>query len=231
MMKRSLQPEWLDTLSAEDPGAIRSRADLRRVNAWMGNAAILSRVIRTSNIPVRRIVEIGAGDGTLLLRIAQKLSRSLKDVEVVLVDRQALATPETLDKFQRLNWHASVVEADVFEWLKAGALRDGDAVVANLFLHHFEEDRLREMFHLLAKKVGLFVACEPRRAILGLASARLLLGLIGCNRVTRHDAVVSVVAGFRDQELSRDWPKDGAWSLREERAGWVSHLFSAVRKK
>ena len=229
-MKRSIQPEWLDTLRAEDPCAIRSRADLRRVNAWMGNAAILSRIIRTSNIPVRRIVEIGAGDGTLLLGIAQKISRSLKDVEVVLLDQQALVTPETLDKFQRMSWRASVVQADVFEWLKTNGLHEGDVVVTNLFLHHFEEDRLRKMFHLLAKKVGLFVACEPRRSILGLASARLL-GLIGCNRVTRHDAVVSVVAGFREQELSRDWPADDAWNLREERAGWVSHLFYAVRKE
>jgi hypothetical protein len=58
-----------------------------------------------------------------------------------------------------------------------------------------------------------------------------LLGLIGCNDVTRHDAVLSVHAGFRGTELSELWREaqpDG-WTLRESAAGPFGHLFSASR--
>jgi len=228
-MKRTLQPELLDELSPSDPDARRSRADLRRVNAWMGNGAILSRALLKLRGPVRRLVEIGAGDGALLLGIARTLSRSWTNVEVLLVDRQALVAPETLEQFRQLGWRADVVEADVFEWLNTEGPKDGDMIVANLFLHHFDGDRLRQMFYTLAEKVHSLTACEPRRSMLAGTSARFL-GLIGCNHVTRHDAVVSVSAGFQGHELSHHWPGNVAWNLCEKRAGLFSHCFQAARK-
>ena len=62
-----------------------------------------------------------------------------------------------------------------------------------------------------------------------LAAARMC-GLIGCNSVTRHDAVVSVRAGFADRELSELWPTEGNWALTEQVLGWFSHFFLARRK-
>ena len=41
-MNRIVEPELLDTLSPADPRAIRSRRDLRRVNAWMRNPVIMA---------------------------------------------------------------------------------------------------------------------------------------------------------------------------------------------
>ena len=66
---------------------------------------------------------------------------------------------------------------------------------------------------------------RSRRALL----AARLLGLIGCNRVTCHDAVISVRAGFRGRELSSLWPEGGDWQLNEAPAGLFSHLFLASR--
>jgi len=58
-----------------------------------------------------------------------------------------------------------------------------------------------------------------------------LLRLIGCNRVTRHDAPISVRAGFTGQELSQLWPAGQGWLLEERPAGWFSHLFIAQRRE
>jgi hypothetical protein len=54
-----------------------------------------------------------------------------------------------------------------------------------------------------------------------------MVGLLGCNDVTRHDAVVSVQAGFAAQDLSRHWPQDGRWSLNEGAGFPFSHIFQA----
>jgi len=76
---------------------------------------------------------------------------------------------------------------------------------------------------------GRFFAFEPRRGGLALAGSHLV-GALGANAVTRHDAVLSVHAGFRGRELTAAWPRSGAaWSLHEEDAGLFSHCFSAQR--
>jgi hypothetical protein len=227
-MTRILQPELLDTLPAENPEAARSRADLRRVNAWMGHRRILLRALQSAPLAnVRRIVELGAGDGTLALALATTLHTRWPQVELTLVDQQRLVAPETLEKFRHLSWSALVVQADAFDWL-AGETEPADIIFANLFVHHFEETALRRLLRETATRCSCFIALEPRRHF----TARLgceLLRVIGCNRVTRHDARLSVRAGFRGQELSSLWPNSDGWTVREQRAGMFSHLFVATR--
>jgi hypothetical protein len=226
-MERVLEVEWLDELPAGNPEAIQSRRDLRRVNFFMGHTGILARGLaatRGSQAP-RHLLEIGAGDGTFLLAAARRLARRWPGVQVTLLDRQALVRPETVAGFEGLGWTARLVTDDVFRWLEQS---EGmyDTVVANLFLHHFSEPQLGGLLRGLAKRSRSFIAIEPRRAALPLGMSRLLW-LIGCNRVTRHDAVASVRAGFAGNELSGSWPTDGSWRVSERRAGLFSHMFSA----
>ena len=91
----------------------------------------------------------------------------------------------------------------------------------------FLESHNKRSTSLLAGRTRCFVACEPRRSRLALAGSSLL-GVIGCNDVTRHDAVVSVRAGFRDGELAALWPRDG-WEIRERGRGLFSHVLAARR--
>ena len=118
--------------------------------------------------------------------------------------------------------------ADVFAWLRDSATPRFDAIYANLFLHHFEPEPLAELLGLVAARTNLFIACEPRRSRPALVGSKLL-GLAGCNEVTLHDAVVSVIAGFRGDELGALWPVDGGWHLEERARGLFSHGFVAER--
>jgi len=100
--------------------------------------------------------------------------------------------------------------------------------VANLFLHHFENQRLAELLQKISRRAKLFIALEPRRSPWTLFCGRWLWA-IGCNAVTRHDAIVSIRAGFADAELSALWPDRQNWRLAECRAGSNGHLFVAQR--
>src|SRR3989442_156554 len=75
-------------------------------------------------------------------------------------------------------------------------------------------------------RTRLFIACEPRRSQAALLASRAL-GLLGCGRETRHDAVVSVRAGFQGRELSAAWPIITGWELEERPSGPFGHLFMA----
>ena len=227
-MERLLGAELLDELPAENPEAIRSRRDLRRLNAVMGHAGIAARALLSAfgSTTPRRIIEVGAGDGTFLLNVARRLAPAWQGVQAVLLDRQQLVRPETLAGFSGLGWAASSVTTDVFKWLSAVDRQRSDAVVANLFLHHFSEGQLGGMLRGVADRSSVLVAVEPRRAVFPLTMSRLLW-LIGCNRVTRHDALASVRAGFAGTELTQLWPTDRHWRLTEQRAGLFTHVFSA----
>ena len=104
-----------------------------------------------------------------------------------------------------------------------------DAIVVNLFVHHFEADALSRLFRAIARITECFVACEPRRARVPLLASHLV-GAVGANAVTRRDAVLSVRAGFRDRELSACWPNDGQWHTIETGARLFSHTFAALRR-
>lgn len=223
-MNRILQAELLDSLPPDDPRAMRSRRDLRRVNAWMRNHAIMIRQLKKNlnGVPPRHITELGAGDGHLLRQVANAFSTRWPPPKLTLLDRQPVVAPETLDDFARIGWRAEVVVADIFDRPPEPC----DVLLANLFLHHFETPRLKELLTIISQRTGLFIAIEPRRTKWSLFCSRLLWA-IGCNSVTRHDAVASVRAGFSGHELTSLWPEKHGWQLTEQSAGPFSHLFVA----
>jgi hypothetical protein len=225
-MNRILQPEILDFLPADDPRALRSRGDLRRVNAWMRSHVLMARAIKNHwRGPLSQIIELGAGDGHFLLRVAQKIHSP--HVQATLLDMKKNVTEATLARFQKINWRAQAAVADVFDWLPAENARS-EIIIANLFLHHFEDARLADLLQKISTRTTLFIALEPRRARWPLLGSRLLW-TIGCNGITRHDAAASVRAGFSGGELSALWPHKTNWRLTERRAGWFSHLFVAQK--
>jgi hypothetical protein len=146
----------------------------------------------------------------------------------VLVDRQRLLSPETKAEFEALSWQVESLEMDVFDWLQRPHPQQSDVTIASLFLHHFMEDDLRGLLRHAAHQTGFFLACEPQRENFSLYAAALL-GFIGCNDVSRHDAKISVRAGFTENELSTLWPVDDGWRLMERQAGLFSHCFVAQR--
>jgi methyltransferase family protein len=225
-LKRILEPELLDEMPADDRRAIHSRRDLQKINALMGHAGAIALMLRKES--PRSIMELGAGDGTLLLDLAKRVAPRWKPARVVLVDRRQLLSPRTQAEFAGLSWKVEALSMDVFDWLERPEAEPCDVTIATLFLHHFTNENLRKLLCRAACQTRLFVACEPRRSKFALAAAGLL-PLIGCNSVTRHDATISVRAGFADRELSALWPHDDSWRLTEHPQGLFSHCFMAER--
>jgi len=225
-MNRVVEAELLDSLPAEDARAVHSRADLRRLNVLMQHARLMARAWRRLGIPaqVDSVVELGAGDGTFCLALLRHLDPAFCAEEVTLVDRHLIVSEETRRALATISNRVKFPRSDVFEWLESAP--PATVIIANLFLHHFEERELGQLLALAAERTQFFIACEPRRGGWSLFNSRLL-GLIGCNDVTRHDAVVSVRAGFAGKELTRLWPAGFGWDAREGRAGLFSHGFTA----
>ena len=261
LTQRCLEPEALDALDADDPAAKHSRRDLILIHRFMGTVSILQAALRrmplhNSGQAPLKILELGAGDGLMMLRVASRLARQWPAVELTLLDQQVLVSADTVARYAALGWTVQSLTMDLNVWMCAaqqGATdapsvpdKPWDLVIANLVLHHFSDNTLATLCSAIAAASERFLACEPRRTSLALGASRLV-GLIGANAVTRHDAVLSVRAGFRNQELSSLWHAQRAcdlagdsdnaartaidWQVDEYPAGPFSHCFSAIRRR
>ena len=177
---RKLTPELLDHLPHDDPGAVRSRRDLRRINQFMGNDGWFLR-----NLPEnpRRITELGAGDGHLLTL----LSKKHPSAEITAYD----LAPRPPELPENVAWH----QGDAFA---QPPVIPGGILIANLFLHHFSDTRLRELAHWFAS-FDVLLFNEPLRARIPLILGKLAHPFI--HPITRHDMRVSIEAGFIPNEI------------------------------
>ncbi len=219
---RALVPEILDHLAPDDPRAIRSRRDLARINWVMRQSAIMAQAL--SDFPAPKLLaDLGGGDGRFVLSVARRLAKRWPGVKVLILDQQNIVSTETRAGFAALGWDCDMLQGDIFQTLPQIA---PDIVTVNLFLHHLDDAALARLLTLVAGRAKGFAACEPRRSAFALLASHLVFAL-GANDVTRHDAVASVRAGFRDGELSSLWPPAGAWRLGEQAAFPFTHVFKA----
>ena len=68
-LDRVIIPEILDSLNPADPRAIRSRRDLRLIDLFLGNSRWIVRQLQKQTPLPARIIEIGAGEGTLCRKV------------------------------------------------------------------------------------------------------------------------------------------------------------------
>lgn len=199
MRERVVVEEILDTLPADDPEARQSRRDLRRINALMGNYRWIASRIRALAKEIDGWTEIGAGDGGI--------SRVL-DATVPVSGIDLAPRPE--------NWPADWdwQQGDLFKLLPSCAASSQEGLIANLFLHHFEASELGRIGALAQDRFVRLVVSEPARYRIFHSLAHLLLPFV--NRVTRHDMLVSIRAGFRRGELREALGLGPEWRIAEK---------------
>lgn len=180
-MMRKLTPELLDHLPHDDPGAMRSRSDLRRINFFMGNERWIASAIPQNT---RHITEIGAGEGHLLSRLAARHPQA----EITAHD----LAPRPAHLPVSVKW----IQGDLFTQAPPA---NGGTLIANLFLHHFTDLQLHGLgewmrgFHTL-------IINEPLRARLPVLLGKIAAPFV--HPITRHDMRVSIEAGFAPGEFA-----------------------------
>jgi hypothetical protein len=213
-MQRTLQPEILDSLPPDHPDALQNRRDLRRINGLMGNFRWLTSTLPKLLRPGERALEIGSGDGALGAVLA---AAGLSYDGLDLWPRPAKWPRESA-------WHRTNL-------LSFAGYADYPVVFGNLIFHQFSDDDLAALGATLGRTARLIVANEPARGLHVQLLSRAINPLIGANHVTRHDAHVSIAAGFRGDELPRALGLDKSlWTWRHTTSLRGAYRLVAQRK-
>lgn len=213
-MPRVLTPEILDRLPADSPAARRSRRDLRLTNALMGNHRWLRRELQQRAQPAEAALELGAGDG------AFALSANLTGLNVHGLE---LTCPAPTRWPANRSWH----RADLKTFPGYAAY---PVIVGNLIFHHLSEGELGQLGATLRRHNRVILASEPARRSASKALFAVLGRLLGADRVTLHDARVSIGAGFLGQELPELLGLGADWDVRCHTTLLGAYRMSAVKK-
>jgi len=210
-----VEPEILDSLDHNDPRALANRRDLRFLNTVMGNFRWFERVVYPQLRPDDQVLELGAGEGVIGLRLA----RARPDVRHYLALDFAPPPDEWPTHYE---WRQ--VDCMAFEDFGERTLLCG-----SMILHQFHDEVLQQLgAKINASALRLLAFVEPARYPLHLWQLRLI-GPMMCD-VSRHDGAVSIRAGFRGDELpallglGTDW----RWTIRQTWLG--GYRFLAERK-
>lgn len=209
LSRRATEVELLDAGVAEDE-ALRSLADLRLVNRWLGGRralleAVLPLVARDDG---RRpaLLDVGCGSGDLPALVHRARAGRLLAVGV---DLKWLHARAACDGVQP-------VVADV------RALPFGpaafDVVTASLFLHHFDDAELIDVLRgLYAVARHALVVNDLHRARVPYVFGRLVFPWLFRSRVSVADGLLSIRRAFRPAELQAAFASAGIPGVRVRR--------------
>lgn len=185
--KRRIEPELMDHLPAEE--ARRNLADLVRINRDFGGHSVLRKALAQVAKPEESftVLDIGAASGDSAGLITEIFPRAW----VASLDRNAVnlaGAPQPK------------ILADAFQLPFAEG--SFDVVFSSLFLHHFDNAqvvKLLSSFYALARRA--VVMCDLERHVVPWLFLPVTKYLLGWQKVTVHDGIISVRASFWPQEL------------------------------
>jgi len=202
---RRLTPEHMDDPQAGAAEIEEALRFIRLVNRRLrGTAATLGHLQRWSakwpRDEVIRILDVGTGSADIPVAIADWAKAVGQRVHITAVDLH----PVTLDFARR-----QVGERPEIELVQADALRLADRFKpdsfhythAGMFLHHLPDIEVMTVLRImdrLARRGGGVIWNDLLRNAIGKTAVRLLT--VRSSPMVRHDAVVSVAAGFTKRE-------------------------------
>ena len=203
---RRHDPEWMDredNTRADLEGAL---ADIGAVNRFLGGSKIVVESVLpylAAAMPERplTVLDVGTGAADVPRALVEAARVAGRPIRIVAVDRDPVTAALARGACEGIP-EIEVLERDAFRLgFPAGSF---DLVTASLFLHHFDHRdavRLIAAFRRLARRAVL--VNDLRRHAIPWALIAVAARATRRHPMFVHDAPLSVLRGFTDDELRR----------------------------
>lgn len=200
-MRRSEETELLDDDGISAEAAARAYTQLNQVHRWLGNTGTVLRLLKDEPEPLRRVLDIGCGQGALLTQIRRSLG-----VEVIGFDLR----PAPLDAPVPIATGNAVSDP----------LPEADVAVAVMLAHHLTESELACMIENVGRSCKRFLLLDLVRHPVPLALFRAFVSPL-IYRINAHDGQTSIRRAYTAKEMRR--VVDGALTGSKRPVRWFRH--------
>jgi ubiquinone/menaquinone biosynthesis C-methylase UbiE len=197
-MQRVVAREWMDDASVDLGDLAANFVEIETANRHFGGVTPIVRDVLRRN--VRSVLDVGCGSGDVVRGLTREAGRLGRSLEIVASDY----SDAVLD-IARARTPAG--DGIRFEKADARALPFADAsfdvATCNLALHHFEPADATAVLRELRRVSRLTpLVSDLQRSRLGFAAAYAFAHVIARNRLTKHDAPLSVRRAYTPSEVS-----------------------------
>jgi ubiquinone/menaquinone biosynthesis C-methylase UbiE len=122
--------------------------------------SVALRVLRFSRTPIKRVLDLGAGDAIILATVLEAFPQA----QGIALDFSPLMLEQARERLKKFDQRAATVEGDLQSpaWQK-GIQGTFDAILSGLAIHHLTHERKRELYkeiHDLLNPGGVFLNLE-----------------------------------------------------------------------
>ncbi|MEP4532291.1 MAG: methyltransferase domain-containing protein [Cyclobacteriaceae bacterium] len=199
--QRSTELEIMDDLEMGGEVIGQTLRELDIINRRLGGNNISLSAFRKliKKYQIKTVADLGCGGGDILIGMAKIAKSEQKAIHFTGID----ANPHIADyarkhtsKWPNINFKAQNIFSDDFRQSQF------DVVHCCLFLHHFTEAQLIQIFkHLKDQTSTAIIFNDLHRHWLAYYSIKMITRLFSRSYMVRNDAAVSVARGFKKEEI------------------------------
>lgn len=211
LSRRSSEPELMDETSIPTTEMQDILKQVTWLNKNFGRVTPILNYIFEAHRRLGRpvvVVDLGCGQGDLLIKIAEWSAKQNCPVQLIGVDQHPSAVKLARQNCTR--YGIDVMEGDAVATIHSARLGEVDIFISTLFTHHLNDGQIVALIASMTKKAryGWFVD-DLQRSGVSRSFVKMLTALGRFHPVVQNDARVSIERGFSREDWHNYLEKAG----------------------
>ena len=201
---RTDEPEIMDDFSLEGEVLREALDKIAKINQLLGGNKLTLQGVKSliSRINTKKevtIVDIGCGNGDMLRTLADYAAKNDLNFKLIGVDANpfTIQHAETLSKdYSNISYQCEDIFDEKFKILKY------DIVLCTLTLHHFKDKEIIDLISIFNKNASIgIIVNDLQRSAVSYRLFQAVCFVFGLNEMSKKDGLVSILRGFKKEEL------------------------------
>jgi 2-polyprenyl-3-methyl-5-hydroxy-6-metoxy-1,4-benzoquinol methylase len=201
---RTENPEIMDDFTLEGEELKDALDKIASINQLLGGNQLTLKGVRKlienkTNGDLITIVDVGCGNGDMLRKLAEFGLKNNLNLELIGIDANLYTVNYAIklsEKYSNIHYKCEDISSKAFDELKY------DIVLCTLTLHHFKNEEIVKLLTVFKNnsKIG-FVINDLQRSSVAYRLFQALCFVFGLNKMSREDGLISILRGFKRDEL------------------------------
>jgi 2-polyprenyl-3-methyl-5-hydroxy-6-metoxy-1,4-benzoquinol methylase len=203
---RSEEPEIMDDFAMEGEILREALDKIAKINQLLGGNQLTLQGVQELIVKIPKateitIVDVGCGNGDMLRALADYSLKYDYNFKLIGIDANNFTinhAQKLSDDYSNISYRCEDVFGENFTKLKY------DIMLCTLTLHHFKDDKIIQLMTVFNanSRVGIVIN-DLHRSALAYRLFQVLCFVFRLNAMSREDGLVSILRGFKKEELIR----------------------------